>query len=82
VGANRHYPDGFSVLIGDNFVIYHNPIKNTGLEVYKCPNEIDRSDFIWDGQTQKLTILEWPENRTELQIQIVPGIRNFEEPKD
>ena len=78
IGANRHYPDGFSILIDKEFVMYYNPIKNVGLEIYKCPEYGIPSDFIWDTQTQKLVVLKWPKNKEELQIKIVPGIRNYE----
>ncbi|MFG6686787.1 cellulase family glycosylhydrolase [Mariniflexile sp. HNIBRBA6329] len=77
IGANRHYPDGFSVLIGDDSVLYYNPLKNVGLEIYKLSNDIDPTDFIWDTKSQKLIILQWPVNDKELDIKIVPGIRNF-----
>ncbi|MBD0726525.1 hypothetical protein B6A10_15225 [Flavobacterium sp. L1I52] len=77
VGANRHYPDGFSVLIDDDFVMYHNPLKNAALEVYKCPKEVKPSDFIWDGQTQKIIVKKWPKDKAELHLKIVPGIRNY-----
>ncbi len=40
IGANRHYPDGFSILIDDDFVMYYNPLKNVGLETYKCPKDV------------------------------------------
>ncbi|MBC3758692.1 cellulase family glycosylhydrolase [Hyunsoonleella sp. SJ7] len=77
IGANRHYPDGFSVLIDDEVVLYHNPIKNVGLEVYKAPERFDISNFIWDEKTQKLFILKWPESQENMSFRIVPGIRNF-----
>jgi hypothetical protein len=77
IGANRHYPDGFSVLMGDKIVLFYNPIKNVGLEIYKCPKDIDPSDFIWDSNTQKLIVLKWPESEALLDIKIVPGLRNF-----
>ena len=77
IGANRHYPDGFSILIDDDFVMYYNPIKNVGLETYKCPKNVNPSDFIWDTQTQKLIILKWPKDSTEINVKIVPGIQNF-----
>jgi hypothetical protein len=77
IGANRHYPDGFSILIDDDIVMYYNPLKNVGLETYKCPKDVNPSNFIWDIQSQKLIVLKWPNNRTDLNIKIVPGIRNF-----
>lgn len=77
IGANRHYPDGFSILIGDDIVLYHDPIKNTGLEVYKMPRDIRLADFIWDETTQKLTVLRWPNGKSELHVRVMPGLRNF-----
>ncbi len=77
IGANRHYPDGFSVLIGDKTVLYYNPIKNVGLEVYKLDKEINPTDYIWDANTQKLIVLKWPKTKEVLNIKVVPGLRNF-----
>ncbi|MFT5883609.1 MAG: endoglycosylceramidase [Arcticibacterium sp.] len=79
IGANRHYPDGFSILIDEDIVLFHNPLKNVGLEVYKSPIGIDPQDFIWEENSQKVIILKWPENRNSLNVRIVPGIRDFEE---
>lgn len=78
IGANRHYPDGFSILIDEDIVMYYNPLKNVGLETYKAPKDLDPSNYIWDSQSQKLIILKWPINRTDLNIKIVPGLQNFD----
>ncbi|WP_298551330.1 cellulase family glycosylhydrolase [uncultured Algibacter sp.] len=78
IGANRHYPDGFSILIDDDIVMYYNPLKNVGLETYKCSKDVNPSNFIWDPQSQKLIVLKWPNNRINLNIKIVPGLRNFD----
>ena len=77
IGANRHYPDGFSIIINNDFVMYYNPIKNVGLEVYKRTKDSNPTDFIWDEKTQKLTVLKWPETNKNYNIKIVPGLRNF-----
>jgi hypothetical protein len=77
VGANRHYPDGFSVLIDDDIVLYFDPLKSVGLELYKSPKEVKASDYIWDAFKQKLMILKWPKDRKRLNLRIVPGLRNF-----
>ncbi|WP_203257152.1 cellulase family glycosylhydrolase [Hyunsoonleella ulvae] len=77
IGANRHYPDGFSVLIGNETVLYYNPIKSVGLEVYKAPDRFDISNYIWDEKTQKLIVLKWSETQKSINLRIVPGIRNF-----
>ena len=78
VGANRHYPDGFSMLIDTDFVLYYNPLKKIGLEVYKIPENVSPTDFIWDDKTQKITVLKWPKDKSNLKIKIVPGIRDYE----
>lgn len=77
IGANRHYPDGFSIIINDDFVMYYNPIKNVGLETYKAPKGSNPSDLIWDIHTQKLVILKFPSDKEAYNIKIVPGIRNY-----
>jgi len=76
IGANRHYPDGFSVECGDSFILCHNPRKNVGLEVFKANKDSNPADFIWDAARQKLTILQWPVDQEELTLKIVPGINN------
>ena len=58
IGANRHYPDGFSIIINDDFVMYYNPLKNVGLEVYKTSKDSNPADFIWDTKSQKLIVLK------------------------
>jgi hypothetical protein len=77
IGANRHYPDGFSIIINNNFVMYYNPLKNVGLEIYKTTENSNPADFIWDSNTQKLIVLKWGQNNKDYHIKIVPGIRNF-----
>ena len=77
IGANRHYPDGFSILINNDFVMYYNPLKNVGIETYKASKGANPSDFIWNANNQKLIVLKWPFDEEELNIKIVPGIRNF-----
>ena len=77
IGADRHYPDGFSIIINDDFILYHNPLKNIGLEVYKSPENGNPPDFIWDDYSQQLVVLKWPVDNSMLNIKIVPGLRNF-----
>lgn len=77
IGQNRHYPDGFSIIINNDFVMYYNPLKNVGLEVYKTTENSNPSDFIWDTKTQKLTVLKWGKDKAAYHLKIVPGIRNF-----
>ncbi len=76
IGANRHYPDGFSVVINDEFVLCHNPLKTVGLEVFKLSETSNPTDFIWDETKQQLHIQKWPEDKTDLHVRIIPGINN------
>lgn len=76
VGANRHYPDGFSVVINDEFVLCHNPLKNVGLEVFKSTETSNPADFVWDETRQQLHIQKWPMDKADLHIRIIPGINN------
>ena len=76
IGANRHYPDGFSVVINDSFVLCHNPLKTIGLEVKKSIYSSNPADFIWDDNHQQLIIQKWPEDKTEFHVRIIPGINN------
>ena len=74
IGANRHYPDGFSVLCGNDIVLTHDPLKNTGLEILRWNTNANPSDFIWDDVKQQLIILKWPVDKALIQLKIVPGI--------
>jgi endoglycosylceramidase len=74
IGANRHYPDGFSVIINNDFVMVHNPLKTAGLEVVKSSVNDNPSDFIWDEGKQELVVLKWPWDKQIVNFKIVPGI--------
>lgn len=76
IGANRHYPDGFSLVINDSFVLCHNPLKTVGLEVYKSIGSSNPADFIWDENKQQLVIQKWPEDKADLHVRVIPGINN------
>lgn len=74
VGANRHYPDGFSILINGESIGYYNPLKNVGIEMTNSQKDINPEWLIWDRQKQKLHITQWPRTYTDVHLQIVPGI--------
>lgn len=74
IGANRHYPDGFSIVLNDSLLLYFNPLKIIGLEVYKYGKTINPANFIWNEHNQKLIIQQWPEDRTRMHLRIIPGI--------
>lgn len=76
VGANRHYPDGFTIAINDSFILTYNPLKTTGLDVMKADNDSNPADFIWDSARQKLIVLKWPLDKSELNVRITPGVNN------
>lgn len=75
VGANRHYPDGFTILCGDNLIMSNNPLNNKGLELISSDTNSNPSDFIWDEKNQQLTILKWPDDASELHFKLMPGVK-------
>ncbi|GAA0880261.1 hypothetical protein GCM10009119_32310 [Algoriphagus jejuensis] len=75
IGANRHYPDGFTLRVGDGLVLVHDPLKQAGLEVVKNTGRWAVDDFIWDETRQQLTILRWPKDQAELSLLVEPGVR-------
>lgn len=77
IGANRHYPDGFSIHCGGGIVLVYDPLKNIGLELVKGLDKTTISNFIWNDKYQQLTILKWPEDNVNLNLKIIPGIYKY-----
>ncbi|WP_200979947.1 cellulase family glycosylhydrolase [Echinicola sp. 20G] len=75
IGANRHYPDGFSIAIGDELILVHNPLISKALKVVKNELHIDSANFIWDESKQQFTVLAWPEDEAHLELRVEPGIQ-------
>jgi hypothetical protein len=75
IGANRHYPDGFTIICNDNIVLFHNPLNSNGLEVIKSHHNCSPTDFIWNEALQQLVILKWPINNAPIHMKIVPGLQ-------
>jgi endoglycosylceramidase len=73
IPADRYYPDGFTVTVGEVKVIL-NPIKNVGLEVIDPGNGNSPSEFIWDPYRQQLVILKWPVDKKNVTVLLQPGI--------
>ena len=79
VGADRHYPDGFSIHIGDDIILTHSPIK-TGFRVHSSKANTKLSDFIWDADRQQLVVLAWPKDEAIINVRIEPGIYREPDP--
>jgi endoglycosylceramidase len=73
IPADRHYPDGFTVTVGDTRVIY-DPTKNVGLEIVDSGIGFSPSEFIWDPYRQQLVILKWPVDDKDVRLLLQPGI--------
>lgn len=73
VGADRHYPDGFSVHVGEDLILTKSP-PLVGLKVHSSKPNTDPSAFIWDEAKQQLIVLKWPTDRANITVQIRPGI--------
>ncbi len=73
IPADRYYPDGFSVFMNDDLLLFHNPLKNTGPEKTVNTKSYSSANFIWDPYKQHLTILQWPDDQLQTILKIVPG---------
>lgn len=76
VGANRHYPDGFTVSVNNGeWEAFYDPIKSKSLEVLKTSfsNGVKIS---WDERLQKLLIQQLPKDHEDYTIMISPGKNN------
>ncbi|MGQ1783656.1 cellulase family glycosylhydrolase [Saccharicrinis sp. GN24d3] len=79
VGANRHYPDGFTVVINDSFILCHNPLKTTGLDVVKMDIGSNPADVCWNSARQQLMIQKWPVDNNDVHLRIIPGVKDYKE---
>ena len=73
IPADRYYPDGFTITVGE-IVVICNPMKNTGLEVVEPGTGNSPAEFIWDPYRQQLVILKWPVDGKEIDVRVQPGI--------
>lgn len=74
VGADRHYPDGFSLHVGKDMVLAHRPGSATGFTIVKAGPDSNPADFIWDESGQQVVVLRWPGSGAALDLRITPGI--------
>lgn len=74
VGANRHYPDGFSLHVGDGLVLTHEPGGDSGFAVARGAAGIDPSDYVWDERAQQVIIARLPDSSGPLTVKVTPGI--------
>ncbi|WP_371192636.1 cellulase family glycosylhydrolase [Glaciecola sp. SC05] len=79
IAADRHYPDGFSVLVGDELILTKRP-DAFGFSVYKSNNNTEPSNFIWDESKQQLIILSWPTDKKDILLQVIPGLYKTPDP--
>jgi len=76
ISADRHYPDGFTVVCNEEFVLNYNPLRSAGMEVRSFTQSSNPEDFIWESGKQQLIILKWPVDREEMHLRIIPGIQH------
>ena len=79
VAADRHFPDGFSIYVGADLILTKSPL-SAGLRVHSSEANTDPSAFIWDDSKQQLVILRWPTDKSDINIQIKPGIHKDTDP--
>ena len=73
IPVDRHYPDGFTVTIGEARMIF-NPMKNNGLELIKTDKQGYVPELIWEPYRQQLIVVKWPIDGEILNLSIQPGL--------
>lgn len=73
VGANRHYPDGFTIMIDRDLVAVYDPLEGKGLNVIKSNFDKRKVLIVWNEQTQELVLKRLPEDRKHYRLQLRPG---------
>lgn len=79
IGADRHYPDGFTVKVGEDLILTKSPL-STALKVHSSTANTDSGAFIWDESKQQLVVLVWPQDQIKTIIKIQPGIYQDPDP--
>ncbi len=79
VGADRHFPDGFSIYVGSDLILTKSPL-SAGLRVHWSEANTDPGAFIWDESKQQLVVLAWPKDKADVNVQIKPGIHKDIDP--
>ncbi len=78
LGADRHYPDGFSVAFDENLVLACDPLHGGKLRVIRGSRG-DAEKLAWDGKTQRLTVSRWPGNGEVSTLKVFPGTTGLEQ---
>lgn len=73
VGANRHYPDGFTMTINDNWIAIYDPVKADKLQVLYADSNSKKNIVKWDSKFQKLTIKNISDTAKTTLVNILPG---------
>lgn len=76
IGANRHYPDGFTVSVNNGeWEAFYDPVESRELKVHKSTLK-KGVDVSWDERLQKLLIHRLPKNQGDYTLTIFPGKNN------
>jgi len=75
VGADRHYPDGFSVALDGSVLLTWDPMDGDTLRA----TEDGADTFTWDNRTQRLIVSRWPGDGTVCLLRIFPGTTGLEQ---
>ncbi|MCK0148227.1 cellulase family glycosylhydrolase [Arenibacter sp. F26102] len=76
IGANRHYPDGFTISLNNGeWVAFYDPIESKDLKILTSTFN-NGVKINWDERLQKLIIQQLPKDKEEYAVTISPGINN------
>lgn len=74
IPEDRHYPDGFSVIVDDKVAFVREKKQLTGLGPVDTTAVNKKANYFYDSDKQRLIIADWGLNEGKHVIKIVPGI--------
>lgn len=74
VPEDRHYPDGFTIILDDKIVFVRDKTQPTGLKTINLYSENSNHKFHYSIENQRLVISGWGLNKGLHRIKIIPGL--------
>ncbi|RAV27809.1 hypothetical protein DN748_16905 [Sinomicrobium soli] len=78
VGANRHYPDGFTLSVNNGtWKFVYDPLQKDRLFQAASEEETGSPGITWDDDLQKIVIKNLPRDHVDYVLDIYPGVLQY-----
>jgi endoglycosylceramidase len=74
IPEERHYPDGFTVILNNNVVFVRDRMQSSGLLPVEGTDKEEKRGYFYDAENQRLIIKDWDLNEGVHVLKIIPGI--------